>query len=602
MEFSRNNLFDFFTKDRFTLLNGTLCLLIISCVHILLNGYEFGMGDQVIQIPIIKKLINPSLYPNDYLFTTIDGYVSFFPLLMAKLVLLFNDMKLIYYTIYILSLLIFYRAIFGIANLVFNRQVGIISVLLMLFLNPSLGGSVIYFSRLFPAQVVMPLALYSIFLYLSGKKKLAFIILGIGFNLHVLVSAFACFIIGVHSVTNFLKENEKLKSIIIYLILFLLMSLPSILRIVQSHEEIDNLAETLRIFKIQGGHHSFPSTWELNTWLTYFLFLLAGILAYFKTPFKKKPTFFVVSFFSIASLCFVGILFTDFFPSINIIKAQFFRSTNYLTIFVLMTLANAIHFFWDKNFLNRIVVSCLFLTLFLPITINSLVISIVSLLFVGQKRFYFSIPKLRVSRIHIIVACVLFVVIPSSIFLIMPEVLNLVLDLSKRHYLRVFSLSLVVLVLFSLTAYSLKTRRNIVFLGIVLILFTFPMMYSVFHSNDRYNMDWIEAQLWVKENTSKDVKLLTPPTEIGFRVYSERAIVCELKDGTQQYFKNEFGFQWWEKVNRLNPEENPFKNKSESELINIGKDYGAKYLVFYNDKDLSLKQVFRNDTYVVYQF
>ena len=51
---------------------------------------------------------------------------------------------------------------------------------------------------------------------------------------------------------------------------------------------------------------------------------------------------------------------------------------------------------------------------------------------------------------------------------------------------------------------------------------------------------WREVQDWVRLNTPKDAIFVTPPQEAGFRVFSERTVVGEWKDGTQQYFDEKF--------------------------------------------------------------
>ena len=55
-------------------------------------------------------------------------------------------------------------------------------------------------------------------------------------------------------------------------------------------------------------------------------------------------------------------------------------------------------------------------------------------------------------------------------------------------------------------------------------------------------------------NTPKDAILVTPPQEAGFRVFSERTVVGEWKDGTQQYFDEQFASEWAARMEALGPE------------------------------------------------
>jgi hypothetical protein len=62
---------------------------------------------------------------------------------------------------------------------------------------------------------------------------------------------------------------------------------------------------------------------------------------------------------------------------------------------------------------------------------------------------------------------------------------------------------------------------------------------------------WREVQDWVRLHTPKDAIFVTPPQEAGFRVFSERTVVGEWKDGTQQYFDETFATEWAARMEAL---------------------------------------------------
>src|SRR4029453_15938708 len=68
---------------------------------------------------------------------------------------------------------------------------------------------------------------------------------------------------------------------------------------------------------------------------------------------------------------------------------------------------------------------------------------------------------------------------------------------------------------------------------------------------------WRQAQDWARRNTPKDAVFLTPPREAGFRVFSERTVVGEWKDGTQQYFDDAFVREWGSRMAMLGGDEYP---------------------------------------------
>ena len=61
----------FFRSDVF------LGLLLLG-LFLLTNGYTYGWDDQHLEIPLLKKLIDPALYPNDYYVTALKThFISF---------------------------------------------------------------------------------------------------------------------------------------------------------------------------------------------------------------------------------------------------------------------------------------------------------------------------------------------------------------------------------------------------------------------------------------------------------------------------------------------------------------------------------------------
>jgi hypothetical protein len=62
---------------------------------------------------------------------------------------------------------------------------------------------------------------------------------------------------------------------------------------------------------------------------------------------------------------------------------------------------------------------------------------------------------------------------------------------------------------------------------------------------------WVAAQEWAKQNTPVGSVFLTPDKPGGFRIHSERPVICEWRDGTQAYFSANFGKQWLETLKKI---------------------------------------------------
>lgn len=111
---------------------------------------------------------------------------------------------------------------------------------------------------------------------------------------------------------------------------------------------------------------------------------------------------------------------------------------------------------------------------------------------------------------------------------------------------------------------------------------------------------WREVQLWARDNTQKSDVFITPPYLTGFRIFSERPIVGEWKDGTQQYFDSEYGPVWWERINDLGRDKE-FDKLDLEKLVLLADKYKARYVVVPASKELDLEMVHKNSGYRIYR-
>jgi hypothetical protein len=128
-----------------------------------------------------------------------------------------------------------------------------------------------------------------------------------------------------------------------------------------------------------------------------------------------------------------------------------------------------------------------------------------------------------------------------------------------------------------------------------------PRVFGHFHPKDRNESSWREVQFWARENTQKTDVFITPPYLTGFRIFSERTIVGEWKDGTQQYFDSEYGPVWWERMKDLGMGRD-FDKLGLEQLILLAGKYKARYVVVPATKELELEMVHKNSGYRIYQF
>jgi hypothetical protein len=94
-------------------------------------------------------------------------------------------------------------------------------------------------------------------------------------------------------------------------------------------------------------------------------------------------------------------------------------------------------------------------------------------------------------------------------------------------------------------------RMAIVALGLVVSGLLATAAYSSLVRDSLRGDTWVAAQEWARQNTPVGSVFLTPDKAGGFRIHSERPVVCEWRDGTQAYFSANYAKQWWETLKKL---------------------------------------------------
>src|SRR5262249_30285772 len=87
---------------------------------------------------------------------------------------------------------------------------------------------------------------------------------------------------------------------------------------------------------------------------------------------------------------------------------------------------------------------------------------------------------------------------------------------------------------------------------------------------------WRAVQDWGRTPTPRSAGPLTPPREAGFRVFSERTVVGEWKDGTQQYFDDAFVKEWGARMQALGDD---YEKLPEERLLALARRFGASFIV-----------------------
>ena len=132
---------------------------------------------------------------------------------------------------------------------------------------------------------------------------------------------------------------------------------------------------------------------------------------------------------------------------------------------------------------------------------------------------------------------------------------------------------------------------------------------------------WVNAQLWAKDNTPKDTRFITPPHIYGnyisdWRVFSERPVVVTLAELQEVPFYPEYLPDWEKRFEAVAPgaikrfDYNYFTSRvytaeafyslTSKELIDVSREYHAPYLVIEKPHLQDFPIAYENAEYVIY--
>ena len=82
--------------------------LILLGIFLATNGYTYGWDDQHLEIPLLKSLIDPQLYPGDYYVASLKkNFISVFYVLLAKFITV-DQVPAAYLVLYLISRYFFF--------------------------------------------------------------------------------------------------------------------------------------------------------------------------------------------------------------------------------------------------------------------------------------------------------------------------------------------------------------------------------------------------------------------------------------------------------------------------------------------------------------
>ncbi|MBL8062451.1 MAG: hypothetical protein JNK32_05490 [Anaerolineales bacterium] len=542
-------------------LSRHLFFLFSTIFTILLIGYNFGTFDEAMHIPFLKATADPSLYPGDAMIALHRIYYSYFwyffiPALRAGV------LEPVLFVVHFISIYLTFWALWTLSQTLFHNAMASLFILVG-FIVPHFGFSGFPVFEFAPVSrtFVLPFLLLAIDQFFRGKIPLAFLILGIMYNIHVVSVNFVLAMFGWACLMEF--KRIGLRRILFGVALFLIAALPVLLwkssggdpiDFSLRPEWVDFLNRTLFLHLFDMVRLDYPGSWAIT-----FGGLAAVALFFIALPATEDSNVKITAQnFMIAGLIVLLVhVISVYFLSVTIlIQSQILRMGLWIIV---------LSYLFFANHLAKMIQSGSILP------DNARLLGLV---------YIFS---------------------PSPVLVLAAWLLS-----RQIHRPRLVRASIWVAPLIIVGTYFTIWTMG----------FWMPGIYVYGNSSP-----WVDVQDWARENTDKNARFITPPEKWGahesdWRVHSERASAGTLSEILVAAFQPGYELEWQSRFDVLAPgafarfdgdyflnvqfTREAYYSLSTEGLLKAACQLETQYIVVEKPYNHSLKVAYENGSYVVY--
>ncbi len=543
---------------------GASLAVLASLASLTLIGYRFGDSNHGITVPILKRFIDRSLYQGDLLVATGDRFPTIFYRLLGALLPSTDWVPFAFFALYVVSIALTYAAVYrmGVWAAGGDRATGVVAALLSMPVRTSLAGEALYRVAFSHSHLASGLDLMALALFLEGRRIAPLLILSLGVYNHALYSLYL--LVPFTLMILWEARSQTRRTTFIRLAVAWLPVLPFLVNAVVQGKPMTR--EWLELLILRSSHHSFPGTFgdalpDATVWL------LLGIAA--ATRSEPGRLFNLGVFVFATALLFVGgTVFTEYLPLKAVLQFQPHRIWRFLSVILLAFMAADMVRLWRTSPLMRVVSTLYFLSIFAT-GLEQLGPLVLIAVFAANQ------PPLP-SWIRLLGAGALVILEwPDRTVQWTDYLVEFIRRFQNPAIFAILGVALIVGF-----AAAEKNRGRARALSVLALLLTLGPLFVDNYRRQQVRVEqgsFRAAQNWAREHTPKSTVFLTPPKEAGFRVFSERAIVGEWKDGTQQYFDDTFAKEWGRRMEIVMAQE--YGKYSDEEIVAIARRFGADYIV-----------------------
>jgi hypothetical protein len=551
--------------------NDFFLAFLFLVAYLCTNSYIFAWDDQHLEIPLLQRLIDPTLYKGDYYVEgLVKNFSSYLYPILARIIST-DQIQPTYIILFLIARFWMFYWVFRLWNFIAKDRFAASMAVLMFFL---MGRTEEFLYRTFSHQEFSYMFMFAGFYYFYKERFLvAAIWLGIGANFHAIYNLFPFAYMIVYLL---LFNKNRVVLISKSMIAFILFALPFLYwQIPHSlHRDVANIpkvAEWLPLYLIACQQNFIFWTSTLNEALQNIPFILVrlepylyllGLYAFLMLVEKKVRD--DKKLLSVVLVSYAFIMITYFFsyvhPSRFIIDLNLLRNEQFVRFMLMGYLT-----IWAY----RIIVSA-----------KPLVALLVTAIFmiIGFGTVFQFVPRFMQYKFSIIaiLAC-------TVIIFIKPQLKHL-----QKYFIAIILLS-------SFVNYSIYH-------------YYYLQMRSQGTGLWQMHRNWVDMQKYVRAHTPKDSVIMTPyDTEYGgFRIYSQRRVLVCYRDCGIIGFDYPAILEWDQRIKDIKGFQ-MYVNAVPQEAILKGiLKYKVDYIVFMNyyqpnEVNPIIKKLYQNEVFSLYE-
>lgn len=595
----------------------------------LMAGYKYGWDDQHLEIPLLKALIDNSLYPNDYYVTSLkNNFLSYFYPLLSRLITI-EQIPMAYGIFYHLSRYFLFFWMYRIWLLITKEKPTAVLCVLILM---SLGRPSEFFYRTFSHQEFALAIIFSgLYFFYRERFSLASCLWGIAANFHAVYSLFPMIYLTVYFLGQ--RQAASWQTIGRSLVLFSLGALPIVLwavvkRFLIPEGVVHDPTMWLPIYRLAcppnfifdgvsvGYLFKNPSQWLLIAQKEVMLFILYLFHLLFNDHFRqdKKSRAIIWGAFLLMALSY---LFTYIFPSRLILDLNIVRNAQFLSFVligytVLFTLDLIDH---QKSYLAASGTVMLSIFVFDSHLITMAVVGMSLLLLWGKSRKQYPRHTLPIIISGVLSLTLLFwgwVIYKAFSHLLMTGYIFLAVAGAEIFLFSLF------LQLTRIEKYYPSCKRLLIILPLIsLVIYRGYGHFKLYTQETqaktgfwKLQRDWEDMQKYVRDNTAKTATILAPhDMEMGgFRIFSERTLVACDRDIGIIGFDYSATLECLRRLHDIEPLRVILKESIEPQaMLNWVVKYRVDYIVFMRyytpkpEQTGAYKKIYENDNFTLFK-